>query len=627
MKHVDERQIRHTSIIGTLAGRLALLFLACLVASCSGSSHTPVPTIPVLGNDASLASLSVTGFDLEPSFNSSVTEYAARVPNSADNVTVSAAVSDGSASLTVNGGSDPSVPLVIGENTIRILVTAEDDTTTRIYTIIVTRAASDNADLSRLQLADTRMVPYFDSGISDYLATVEFSTAYTQVEAWTSDTNATITVNGSAVASGLSSDPIALLEGSNTILVRVTAEDGASTQTYTVTVVRPSASVFIGKAYIKGPDLSEADYFGSGVALSGDGSTLAVGSTVSWLDNSCGEGVFARAQPIRVYTRDSGGDWSAQPPVPLSAYDFELSADGSRMALITVKVDGELLILSRENDGQWTAQKLDIDVPQSASLFFLTDVALSGDGATLAVSVQIPDGYEHIGRVVVFSLDSEGEWSQQASIHESGTHLTDIFGEVIALSGDGATLAVGAPDASVYIFTRDSSDTWIKQAQLSASYLYHSEQWSFGQVIALSSDGSTLAVSEYYNSTVYMYTRASDDVWIERQRLIPPRWPWGGYAWDNDDKNASLALSADGSTLAAGPSVFDQNGVGTWVLSAQAHPWTGDPGYFALDASLSADGTILVLGAPGDSTGAIGVNGVDPGIYVCNSGAAYLFER
>src|SRR5690606_34014361 len=50
--------------------------------------------------------------------------------------------------------------------------------------------------------------------------------------------NATITVNGTAVTSGNASGAIALNVGSNTITTVVTAQDGTTTKTYTVTVNR-----------------------------------------------------------------------------------------------------------------------------------------------------------------------------------------------------------------------------------------------------------------------------------------------------------------------------------------------------------------------------------------------------
>ena len=50
-------------------------------------------------------------------------------------------------------------------------------------------------------------------------------------------------VNGAPVTSGTNSGEIALHQGSNVITVTVIAEDGVTTQTYTITVFRPYAQV------------------------------------------------------------------------------------------------------------------------------------------------------------------------------------------------------------------------------------------------------------------------------------------------------------------------------------------------------------------------------------------------
>ncbi|NIO42211.1 MAG: hypothetical protein GTO41_19895, partial [Burkholderiales bacterium] len=71
-----------------------------------------------------------------------------------------------------------------------------------------------------------------------YTATVDFAVASTTVTPTTADANATVTVNGIAVASGSPSGQIILAQGENVITVNVTAEDGVTTQSYTVTVTR-----------------------------------------------------------------------------------------------------------------------------------------------------------------------------------------------------------------------------------------------------------------------------------------------------------------------------------------------------------------------------------------------------
>ena len=60
------------------------------------------------------------------------------------------------------------------------------------------------------------------------------------------NSNATITVDGDSVESGTASADIALIAGNTKdIVVEVTAEDGTTKQTYTVSVTRADSSVLI----------------------------------------------------------------------------------------------------------------------------------------------------------------------------------------------------------------------------------------------------------------------------------------------------------------------------------------------------------------------------------------------
>ncbi len=146
-------------------------------------------------------------------------------------------------------------------------------------------------------------------------------------------------------------------------------------------------------------------------------------------------------------------------------------------------------------------------------------VALSDNGETLVVGAPLedsvrgdPDGNnkDESGAVYVFTC-SGGTWGQQAFLKASNSDDGDGFGESMALSDDGQTLAVAAPvEASatmgvnnggqgdnsefragaVYVFTYDS--TWSQQAYVKASNT--TGDYRFGTTVALSDVGDTLAV-------------------------------------------------------------------------------------------------------------------------------------
>ena len=80
---------------------------------------------------------------LNAPFDPEVRSYSATVPHEVTEITVVAQARDPSVTVTVNGG-DPAtpVPLAVGENSIEVVVTAEDGQSWLTYTVTVTRAAA-----------------------------------------------------------------------------------------------------------------------------------------------------------------------------------------------------------------------------------------------------------------------------------------------------------------------------------------------------------------------------------------------------------------------------------------------------------------------------------------------------
>ena len=96
---------------------------------------------------------------------------------------------------------------------------------------------SINANLASLTLSTGTLSPAFASGTTGYTASA-VGTSAINVTPTVADSTATVQVNGVALASGIASNPIGLPAGSNVITVIVTAQDGTTTKTYTVTVAK-----------------------------------------------------------------------------------------------------------------------------------------------------------------------------------------------------------------------------------------------------------------------------------------------------------------------------------------------------------------------------------------------------
>jgi gliding motility-associated-like protein len=103
-------------------------------------------------------------------------------------------------------------------------------------------SASSNANLTNLQLSSGTLSPTFASATTAYTAAVSNAVSSITVTPTTSDSIATVTVNGSITPSGSPSASIPLSVGSNTITTIVTAGDGVTTKSYTVTVTRLAVS-------------------------------------------------------------------------------------------------------------------------------------------------------------------------------------------------------------------------------------------------------------------------------------------------------------------------------------------------------------------------------------------------
>ena len=97
-----------------------------------------------LSADSTLSALSLSGVILEPDFSSSVYRYGGSVDNDTAQTAVTAVPNDSGASYSVKLGGvadeDEVLDLLPGRNVITVHVTAEDGVTTRVYTLVVSRA-------------------------------------------------------------------------------------------------------------------------------------------------------------------------------------------------------------------------------------------------------------------------------------------------------------------------------------------------------------------------------------------------------------------------------------------------------------------------------------------------------
>lgn len=472
--------------------------------------------------------------------------------------------------------------------------------------------------LTELKVSTGVLEPALNDVAVSYLVEVPFALRFIALTPVATE-GAHVLVNGNAVASGTSwtVGPLAAVE---TPIAIVVGDADGDRRAYTLRVRRAD----FGEARIEAT--REGALFGSAVAISADGSTLAIGAR--------GEAAVARA---------GSGD-----------------ADASE--------DGAVYVFVRIGDA-WTEQARFLARHVGANDQFGASVALSADGDLLVAGAPgesedpTPSTESGAGAAYVFTRE-RAVWAQEARLEAPERHSGAAFGGNVALSADGAILAIGAarepyagvPYAgTVHVFARAPGD-WTHTARVAAP-VPRAYTW-FGASVTLSADGRTLAVGAWGDSSdamgrlgvgtelsfagaVHVFERAGES-WLDQATLK------AANAGEDDQFGHSVALSSDGQTLAVGAQgeasrssdarddgapfagaayVFHRAGL-IWEQVAYAkasEPSTQD--FFGYSVALSGDGATLAVGASMQAVGSHGTED-DRGIEVMpEAGVVHLFTR
>ncbi|MCL4441424.1 MAG: stalk domain-containing protein [Firmicutes bacterium] len=177
---------------------------------------------------------------------------------------------------------------------------------------------SKNANLSSLGISTGSLSPAFATNTTAYTASSNNPVA--NVLPTAEESHATITVNGAPVNSVSWSPGVPLNPGPNTITIQVTAQDGATTKTYTITVTGPAAPPASSDANLSSLDLT-----------TGSLSPAFAPGKISYTQNADNATASTKVRPI---TKEShatitvngtlvtSGNWS---DIPLSVGDNTIS--------------------------------------------------------------------------------------------------------------------------------------------------------------------------------------------------------------------------------------------------------------------------------------------------------------
>lgn len=518
---------------------------------------------------------------------------------------------------------------------------------------------------------------------------------------------------------------------------KVQACDNSSCQDSSV-IVADSAMVS-AISYVKASNTEANDWFGWSVAIAGDGKTMAVSapaeaSNATGVNGDQTSNTSPTSGAVYVFAKVNG-NWqqeaylkasnTEQPgdgvtlPIPNAnsrfGYQIALSADGNTLAVSAINEDsvsvgvncdphninysssasnsqgyvsrtlstniGAVYMYKRTN-AQWTQQAyikpLFAYYFDNSNISFGYSLALSGDGKTLAVGTAVENTYAsgiasgttNSSSSTAFTCINFSSSSSTSSTSSSSSSSSTSSSSSSSTSSTSSSIPGGTNSGAVYVY-KLKDNGWIEDAYVKASDAGVDD--FFGASIALSQDGNLMAVGatgedskdstakddvvtidsvDYTldNGGVYIFTRSSDK-WVEQTKLKPSYIQW------KQEFGASLALSADGTTLAVGTPgdwtktgginpngatydpketsvygsgatyIFTKSGT-TWAQEAYLKAAVVTAGYqFGSAVSLSGNGNVLAVGTWLESSQATGINGDAQDAAATNAGATYVFTR
>ena len=296
------------------------------------------------------------------------------------------------------------------------------------------------------------------------------------------------------------------------------------------------------------------------------------------------------------------------------------------------------------------AQNSKLTAPSpSTNDYFGRSVAVDGDTAVVGMPGD-DDTQNNSGAVLVFTPDSNGDWSQAAKLKASDAASDDGFGSSVALDGD--TIVVGASfdddngdsSGSAYVFTEPTGGWggWdslndLAKAALTAKIVPAGVAAGdeFGRSVAVDDSTGTIVAGAWHDDS----NEGSAYVFTE------PTGGWGGWGSLSAAGKATLtakltapvraegdefgdSVAVDVNTVVVGASgddgtdlqfwgsafVFVKPTSGGWVSTSAAAKLTaetrGNDDYFG--RSVAIDGDTVVVGADGQDT---------------NTGSAYVFTK
>jgi tRNA threonylcarbamoyladenosine modification (KEOPS) complex Pcc1 subunit len=331
------------------------------------------------------------------------------------------------------------ISLVPGDNTISILVTAEDGSPSQTYTLKLYRTApkSTNAMLSDLALSNCGTASFLFSPETTAYGpfTMGFGVASYTLTAVKAESAQKVTIN---TAAELTNSGI-LNVGTNVIYVVVTAEDGVTQKTYSVTIIR----------YAQGtpPPTDTSDLTGGTITVPG-------GSTISF-DNPISPDTYTYTTTVPNGTDTVSLTGLTTQPGATTTITVNGVTVGDISAIPLQEGDNVIVVVVHGTDGYDQTYVFNIRRQTSTALLAnlsitwgdLTENRITFDSATEAYDLSASPADNSINTC---SIETSG-------VNEYQTITLSVNGSTV--TGSSAPLAVGSNSVRIDVLAEDLVST------------------------------------------------------------------------------------------------------------------------------------------------------------------------
>ena len=442
--------------------------------------------------DGTLSSITLTGSDgstiaLTPTFDTYSFLYTATAGSEIDSLTgvVTPSTSGTVDSILYVGGNedtntaayDAVWPLVPGDNLVKFMVTSPDGSRTKIYKIHVDKAASTDATLGALAFVDNTgaaitLSPAFDSATTSYTATVGAAATSVTLTGMPSFSGATMSnTHGPDTMSGVATE--AAWTGASEIGITATAEDGTTTQYYSVLATRTLEVSFGSATY----SVDEGDMVDVSVELNGDPGQqvsvdlLATGSGATAADSESvpGNVIFAAGERARTFQfrarTDAVTDDGETVTISMNMLTAGLVLGSPDETVITINDVGSTQLVA-VNFGQ-SAYSVDeggtvsimVTLAAAPSTSVVIPLTVTGEGGATTADYDVPTSVTFdagdTSEMITFSatLDSLSDAGESVKIElgtlPTGYAVGTTFETAVSIVDVAATVNFGAADYEV----------------------------------------------------------------------------------------------------------------------------------------------------------------------------------